>query len=571
MKKSFLYALFKIIAFTILISHNVMAKVTEVVASVDKNPAMADESITLNVVANGDVDRDAFDSSSLLKDFIVGRTSISSQTQMVNFSTTRTMTWSTTLIPRSEGKFTIPSFNIAGIETQPIIMTILPVSSNQKAQGRDLFITTAVDNEQVYLQQQIKYTVKLHLAVDLQRGSLEAPKLSDAEVRQIGKDAEYNEIINGKRYRIIERTFALTPQKSGKFSINGPLFQGEVIDNSRQSFGFFNRTKTINRVGPGIEIDVLPIPSGTHGHWLPSEHVQINEEWQPESGDFKVGEPITRTLTLTAVGLVEEQLPEIASQYPIAVKTYPDQATTATVERDNILIAQRVENIAIIPGQAGDIRIPEVKVPWFNILTKQTEYAVLPARTLTIAPPVSDASASLTPTLSQPLPSSNEITELEQSDVIIQPEKIVSWWATSSWVFLGLWLATLFGWIFHALRNNKKQTPTAMQDQTGSGWNELDQALKTQDTRKIFAPLTHWLAWYTGNHSNALPTSQTVLNDTVLNKAISDMFAQQYSNVSSNWDSSTLRKELVRLKQSKRNDRTKGMELKSLYPGTNNL
>ncbi len=80
------------------------AEVTEVQAVVDKNPAMADESITLRVIANGDADRNAFDPSPLLKDFVVGRTSVSSQTKMVNFSTSRTTTWSTTLIPRTEGK-----------------------------------------------------------------------------------------------------------------------------------------------------------------------------------------------------------------------------------------------------------------------------------------------------------------------------------------------------------------------------------------------------------------------------------------------------------------------------------
>ena len=96
------------------------AQSIEVTASVDKNPVRVDESFILSVVANGEVDRGAFDSSFLMKEFVVGRTSISSQTKMINFDTTRTTTWSTILIPRIKGRFTIPAFNIDGYITHTI-------------------------------------------------------------------------------------------------------------------------------------------------------------------------------------------------------------------------------------------------------------------------------------------------------------------------------------------------------------------------------------------------------------------------------------------------------------------
>ena len=94
-----------------------------------------------------------------------------------------------------------------------------------------IFITTNVDVEEAYLQQQVHYTVKLHLGKDLQRGSLSSPTLENADIRQIGKDKEYNEVVEGRRYRIIERSFTIIPQQSGSFIIEGPLFEGEVIDN----------------------------------------------------------------------------------------------------------------------------------------------------------------------------------------------------------------------------------------------------------------------------------------------------------------------------------------------------
>lgn len=540
------------------------ANVTEVTAMVDKNPAMADESITLRVVANGDADRNAFDPSALLRDFVVGRTSMSSQTQMVNFKTTRSTTWSTTLIPRTAGDFIIPSFTVAGLATQPLPIKILPVTAAQGGQARSLFITASTDTPQVYLQQQIKYTVKLHLAVDLQRGSLAAPSLENADVRQIGKDAEYTDIINGQRYRIIERTFAITPQQSGTFRINGPLFEGEVIDNSRQSFGFFNRTKTINRVGPPVDITVLPIPASTIGHWLPSEFVQLNEEWQPAPEQYKVGDPITRTITLTAVGLVEEQLPEIASQYPDAVKTYPDQATTATVERDNTLIAQRVENIAIIPSTAGRIIIPEVTIPWFNVVTKQTEYATLPARTLDVAAATEQPQSTL-PLLPAPVSESPQ-TKTDAVVPAAEMKTTLSWWSVSSIVFLLLWLLTIAAWAFQSTRKNTTLDNDMQGATPDKHWAALTKALQSNDVKRIYHPLTNWLAWYSGNESNALPTSQRIINDHKLDTELKSMFEQQYGKHQSVWRSDQLLTQLTRLKAVTQNNQKSGVSLKPLYP-----
>jgi hypothetical protein len=133
------------------------------------------------------------------------------------------------------------------------------------------------------------------------------------QMAQVLKDKEYDEVVEGRRYRIIERAFAIIAQQSGTFTIEGPLFEGEVIDNSRQSFGFFNRNKAVNRVGPSQNITVFPIPSNYDQHWLPSDFVQLDDEWQGNTREFIAGEPITRTITLTAIGVVEEQLPQITN------------------------------------------------------------------------------------------------------------------------------------------------------------------------------------------------------------------------------------------------------------------
>lgn len=562
--QSFFRNMFAVASLAILFSSNLSAAVT---ASVDKNPAMADESIVLKIVADSDVQRNAFDPSPLLKDFIVGRTSVSSQTQMLNFKTTRTTIWNTVLIPRKEGTFTIPALSVGNERTQPFRVKILPVSSTNGGTGRDLFITAEVDSSQVYLQQQIKYTVKLHLTQNLQRGSLAAPELENAEVRQIGEDSNYSKIIGGRRYQIIERVFAIIPQKSGRFKIEGPLFQGEIADDSRQSFGFFNRTKSVSRVGPSVDLEVLSIPSGFNDSWLPSEFVDLTEQWQGSSDDYEVGNPITRTITLTAVGLVEEQLPEIKSDYPPQVKTYPDQASTATVEKDGTLIAQRTENVAIIPNQAGILVIPEVIVPWFNTATKQTEYAKLPARSIEVQPSTAQnqALAPITANL-------DPVVTSAAPGPIAAPAPVASsthsnYWFYVSIIFITLWLTTTLGWFWHSKGHNKK---VIAQDDFEIDekrlWESLSSALNSRKPQQVVAALANWLSYQVGISGSALPISQAKLNDPKLDALLNEMFASQYGQQHNEWCSDDLFSHLKTIRKQKNNKVDEGSVLKPLYP-----
>jgi len=137
---------------------------TQVTASIDKNPVVIKESLVLTVIADDDVDANALDTSALLGDFIVGRTSVSSHTSMVNFSTSRTTKWTTLLVPRREGQLIIPALTVANQKTAPISLVVLG-KSDQTTRQQDIFLTTEVSAENVYVQQILTLTVKLHFAM----------------------------------------------------------------------------------------------------------------------------------------------------------------------------------------------------------------------------------------------------------------------------------------------------------------------------------------------------------------------------------------------------------------------
>ena len=543
---------------TLLLSTAAYADVNSLEATIDRNPVMLDEAIRLTVTADGSADRDAFDSSPLLKDFVVGRTSVSSQTSIVNFDTKRTTVWTTTLFPRKEGTFTIPSLTIEGKSTKPIQVKVIPVQEQSNV-ARDYFVTTDIDVKEAYLNQQLLYTVKLFLSSNIERGSLQAPEMQNAEITQLGEDKQYTDIVNGRRYQIIERQFAVVPQASGEFTLRGPIFTGEVMAaNTNQRFGFFNRTQQINRVGPDITVNIKPIPQGIDYPWLPSEMVRVDEEW-PQGDSFVAGEPVTRIITLTALGVVEEQLPDIPEFYPPNFKLYPDQSNTTTVEKDQSLISQRQTSLAIIPTQPGNFVLPEITIPWFNTLTQQTEYATIPARSITVAP-ASGANNANTPnrldtpsissasnediqndiptTAKQPNASaSNEDKPLDSASGEVNTDEStqLNWMVTCA--LLVLFIIALTGWLvtYRKLKQAQFMGP-GLTNKTGSAqrphsyaqWDEKAQfqnlmsVIKAKDTRLLTPALKQWI--------NALTSGKAQLSQFEgINASVNELYALRFS------------------------------------------
>jgi len=244
-------ALWCCLLFTLLMAKNVYALGT-VTATIDKNPALLNESIVLTVIADDDIDRNALDTSPLLNDFIVGRTSVSSQTNMVNFKTSRTTQWQVVLIARHAGEVIIPALKVENQATTPISLNVLEQDQAAKENlQQDIFVTSELSSSEVYVQQLVTLTLKLHFSVELKSGSLTEPSLPGATIEKVDQDKQSDTIINGKRYRVVEQTYAITPQQSGDFTLAAPVFSGDIMTAAkrRSSFLSFAQTKPVSVLG----------------------------------------------------------------------------------------------------------------------------------------------------------------------------------------------------------------------------------------------------------------------------------------------------------------------------------
>ena len=122
----------------ILASISAHAEVTKITSTVDKNPVIAKESFILTVTFNDDVPNSAFQPDILLNNFVVGRTSVSRQTSIVNGDLKKLTQFTTVLVAQEPGDYQIPSISLDGANSDPITMTVVePGSDAAKRSARD--------------------------------------------------------------------------------------------------------------------------------------------------------------------------------------------------------------------------------------------------------------------------------------------------------------------------------------------------------------------------------------------------------------------------------------------------
>jgi hypothetical protein len=436
-------------------------------AWLDRDSMHLGETITLNVESD-DGTASQPDFSVLFTDFNSLGTQSSRQVSMTNGTTSAKTVWAVGLEPKHAGTLTIPAFSIGGTQTAPLSLTVLPAPAGAQGKpGDSLFVEVTADPLSPYVQQQVRYTVKLYFSVDLSDGTLDEPAASGAVVQKLGRDKQYTATVNGSRYHVLERNYALTPEQSGELTMPELTFRGSAIDNSDPG-SFFRRGRAVSARSDAIQLNVRAKPANWGDQpWLPATSLSLNDESElPDQ--IKVGEPLTRTIKLRAQGLGFEQLPELEFKAPEGAEVYPDKPDTRTRDDGIWLYGERTRKFAIVPTRPGTLILPAVEVKWWNTTLDQIETATLPAREISVVGAAANA-APVAPANATPSPSGSDQAPAPTSVVYPSPtrESDLSFWRWTALLFAVLWLTTAALWwrsrrtiaVDRAIRTHAAQAP----------------------------------------------------------------------------------------------------------------
>lgn len=484
-----------------LFSLAISAQSPEVIASVDKNPVIQGEPFILTITVDDDVSEATLNIHEQLQDFLVLSTSSSKRTSVINGVTTRSTSFMVHLqAPETVGTFRIPAIKIHDSASNAIELEVIDAQTAEATlEQRPAFIRTILDTEQVYVQQQFKLISRLYLSANLHSGNLTAPTTADADVVQFGADEESYEIINGKRYHVFQRTYLITPQRSGTVTIEGPVFNGQIArDAARSLFSAIANTQPVSAKAPPTQIEVLPRPSNWQGHWLPAELVTLTVEQVEPEAPISVGQPITLTYRLTALGVRPEQLPQFNFFDDLEqVSVYPEAPELGSTVRNGKVIAQRSQTLAVIPRTEGTLTLPGATVPWFNTRLGKMQLAQTDAITIDVGPgsmPLPNLAPNLQPsidTAADSLPHELDVG-VGAKGVSATPTSVLATWLM--FLFGGLWVLTLIALVW--LWRRTRQTPLSVTQEPnllgGTSLQEIQQAAKANNAKSCEDALRQW-------------------------------------------------------------------------------
>ncbi len=408
-----------------------------VIAAVDRANVELNESFTLKITVDTAIDVEP-NADSLEEDFYVGTRSQLSNTTIVNGQISRSRTWTYVLMAKREGELVIPPVRIGSEQSEPVTIRVTPPSTTLPGEA-DIFVTTEVDHATSYVQAQVLYTVKVYRAVATRQPRLSEPSMSGVEVliESAGEERTYESILGGKAYNVVERIYALFPQESGSISIAPARFEARVLRDGRIT------GRKIYESEP-IDVIVNPIPPPPDDFpdavWFPAKSVSITEDWSRDQSDLPAGEPITRHITVTALGQLSTQIPVIDPGVSDALKLYPDKPEFRDTAEALGMRAIRRDQYAMIGVTSGEVQLSPIELPWWSIDDGEWRVASLSGAMLNILP-------SPTAIPVQPVVEADDSASAQDAAGGLAPDIIYNdFWRYVSVGLAALWVMTLLAW-----------------------------------------------------------------------------------------------------------------------------
>lgn len=404
-------------------------------ALLDRDTIFIGETVLLTIETDAGVQGETPDVGQLTRDFDILDSRSSQQVEVIDNQRRERHQWLFELAPKRVGDLTIPALSIGPrLSTRALNLTVLPGPDDQHSSDT-VFIETRAEPRNPYVHSQVRYSERIFLATGLRDNALsrDAP-IENAVVQPLGDFREYVARRNGRNYRVYERSFALLPERSGELVLPGLTLRGRRVDNSSS----LSRGRLIETRSEPITLNVRPQPDDYSGvHWLPSPELELSEQWSSE--EFRVGEPVTRTVHLNARGLDAAQLPELTAPELDWARIYPDQPETETRHNGNWLESRWEQRQALVPNAAGEFTLPALRLVWWDTEAERERIAELPARTITVLP-TATAAESPPPTI-DPLPEPQDTP----TPMIVETGA-AGFWPWISAALLGVWCLTLLGW-----------------------------------------------------------------------------------------------------------------------------
>lgn len=541
----------------------------QLIASVDRDTLGIQETFTLTIAADSRVSEKP-DFSLLKNDFDILSNNESQFTSISNNGTEFKKVWQLTLAPKRAGKLLIPSFTVDKSVSDAIQINVSQKSQTQANGDESVKVTIDVSKTDIFVQEQILVTIKLISQVNLSQAEMQPLEIKNAVVIPLSeKPKQYVSNINGKQHLILESNYAIFPQESGELIIPSLIYS--VVPNVERDlwndpFGR-NRSNILRLPTEEQHITVKPVPGLAAGKsWQPANNLSLHETWSASLDHLKMGEPVTRTITISAEGLTGGQIAPLASNTIDGLTFYPDQPQNSDNKTAKGIEGTRVETTAIIPNHGGEFTLPEVNVDWWDVNSQSMKTATLPAKKINV---LGEASPNI-----NTISNNNASASAPENQIITKTEVVTNinpwlWVSTICFALLSLVLAM---YALHlksnlkAMQNEYDQANDIVSEKEKHIWDLLKHAASNKDAGALRKNVLGWAKFHWPEASiHSLDDIAKLAGKLELTQALKNLDELLYSNhPTDNWEPNQLLSLLNECRK-ERNTKRKSEGLKPLY------
>jgi hypothetical protein len=265
----------------------------------------------------------------------------------------------------------------------------IAASSAQAQQQPRIWAEASVDSSSPYVEQTIVYTVRVFSVAPLERIKITPPQTPGVVVDELDGPLTSYQARGGTRYVVNQYRYAVTPIAPGATEIAatrmlvtpkaGPQWGQSQTPYNPWSLQPRNDPQQVEVSTGTIALDVRA-PAAQVQPWLPLEALRLETHWGSHSG-VRRGEPLALTIVMTARGTKGSNLPSLT---PLLIssdfKAYPEPPETEwQISPDGqSLIGRRVETYTVVPTRDGELRMPSVSIPWWNVRFDRRSVTALP-------------------------------------------------------------------------------------------------------------------------------------------------------------------------------------------------
>ena len=462
-------------------------------AELDRNRITEGETVTLTILTDDPRQNLDTDFSALDQNFQILDRRSETQLSIVNGRQTAVVRLLLTLEPKSEGVFVIPSLKFGSDITQAISVQVDPAPELEPGSQPPVFIEVEITPAEgpYFVHAQVGLIVRVFYQQNLTEAAISQPEPSPAAVRLL-QETPYQAERGGERYRVLERNYAVFPERSGELTIPPMQLTGRLVE--RRTSNVWQpavRGRRVRVESEALQLLIEPKPVEFSGaQWQPARDYRLTQ--QVSSGDtLRVGEPVTRTVIIDAIGLEENMIVEPVWPELPGSRIYPDQPQGITRDDGQWVLGHKEFRYAVVPEQEGELVLPELKIEWWDTQNNQARTAILDAHTVFVQP------SALVPTPVQTAVPTGTATEGVASSNGFGARGEPAYWRWLALLFAMLWLLTLFAtWKLTGRKRDRKADRASgipIAENEAEMLASLEQACKTGDIRRTRRALQYWL------------------------------------------------------------------------------